>query len=324
MALVLTEVDVRSIITMPMTVEAVDESFRRLAAGSAQTQPRRRLHFGERRIMHYMAGSDATAGYVGMKIYATSPAGARFVIPLFRSETAELAALIDADYLGQVRTGAASGVATRYLARQDARIVGIIGTGKQAKTQLEAVACVRKLESIRAYGRDEARRQNFAAEMTARLKISVTAVASGEEAVRGADIVITMTSSAKPVLEGRWLAPGAHINATGSNWAQKAELDTEAVKRCELIAADSVEQSKMEAGDLIQAFRAMGGDAEARWSKVHELADVVAGKIQGRTNADQITLFKSNGIASEDVTVAARIYEIARERGIGKEFAEPK
>jgi alanine dehydrogenase len=324
MALVLTEADVRSIITMPMTVEAVDESFRRLAAGSAQTQPRRRLHFGERRIMHYMAGSDTEAGYVGMKIYATCPTGARFVIPLFRSETAELAALIDADYLGQVRTGAASGVATRYMAREDARHVGIIGTGKQAKTQLEAVACVRKLESIRAYGRDETRRQNFAAEMTARLKIPVTAVSSGEEAVQGADIVITMTSSAKPVLEGKWLAPGTHINATGSNWAQKAELDTEAVKRCDFIAADSVEQSKIEAGDLIQAFAAMGGDAAARWVKVHELADVVAGKIPGRTKTDQITMFKSNGIASEDVTVAARIYELARERGIGREIAEPK
>lgn len=322
MALVLTEADVRSIITMPMTVEAVDESFRRLAAGRAQTQPRRRLHFGERRILHYMAGSDA--GYVGMKIYATSPHAARFVIPLFRSETAELAALIDADYLGQVRTGAASGVATRYMAREDARLVGIIGTGKQAKTQLEAVACVRRLESIRAYGRDAARRQNFAAEMTERLKIPVTPVPTAEEAVRGMDIVITMTSSAKPVLEGKWLAPGTHINATGSNWAQKAELDTEAVRRSDLIAADSVEQSKIEAGDLIQAFAAMGGDPAAHWSKVHELAEVVVGRTPGRTNADQITLFKSNGIASEDVTVAARVYQIARERGIGKEVAEPK
>jgi alanine dehydrogenase len=324
MALVLTETDVRSIITMPLAVEAVDASFRRLAAGHAQTQPRRRLPFGERRFMHYMAGSDADAGYVGMKIYATSSQGARFLIPLFRNETGELAALIDGDYLGQVRTGAASGVATRYMAREDARQVGIIGTGKQARTQLEAVAHVRQLESIRAYGRDAARRESFTAEMTERLSIPVTPVSSAEEAVRGADIVITMTSAAKPVLQGRWLEAGTHMNATGSNWAQKAELDTEAVRRCDLIAADSVEQSRIEAGDLIQAFAALGGDAKAHWDRVHELADVIAGKTLGRTNADQITLFKSNGIATEDVTVAARVYELARERGVGRELPEPK
>jgi alanine dehydrogenase len=323
MALVLTESDVQSIITMPLAVEAVEESFRRLAAGHAQTPPRRRLHFGERRIMHYMAGSDADAGYVGMKIYATSPHGARFLIPLFCAETGALAALIDADYLGQVRTGAASGVATRYMAREGARRVGIIGTGKQAKTQLEAVAHVRAIESVRAFGRDRERRTKFAAEMSERLRIPVTPVGSAEEAVRGADIAITITSSAKPVLEGRWLESGTHINATGSNWAQKAELDTEAVQRCGLIAADSVEQSKIEAGDLIQAFAAIGTDIEAQWGRVQELADVVSGKISGRTSGDEITLFKSNGIAAEDVTVAARVYELARERGIGKELPDP-
>ena len=237
------------------------------------------------------------------------------MIPLFRTETAELAALIEADYFGQVRTGAATGVATRYMARENARTVGIIGTGKQAKTQLEAVANVRKLESIRAFGRDAARRERFAAEMSERLRLPVHPVQSAEEAVRGVDILVTMTSSMKPVFDGHWLQPGMHINATGSNFAQKAELDAEAVRRCDFIAADSVEQSRMEAGDLIQAF----GDDTAQWGRVRELADVVSGKIHGRTSADEITLFKSNGIASEDVTVAGRLYELARESGVGRE-----
>ena len=147
--------------------------------------------------------------------------------------------------------------------------------------------------------------------MTERLGVPVTPVSSAEEAVRGAQIVTTCTTSKVPVLEGRWLEPGMHINAVGVNQAQKRELDAEAVLRCDFIAADSREQSKIEAGDLIQAF---GGDA-SRWESVREFADIVAGKIPGRTSPDQITLFKSNGVATEDIVVAGRIYEMARERG---------
>lgn len=315
MPLLITEADVRAILTMPLALEAVEASFRRLADGSAVCHPRRRLRMAEKGFMNYMAAADSAGGYMGLKIYTVSPSGVRFLVPLFNARSGELCALIEADYLGQVRTGAASGFATRVLARPGARTVGIIGTGLQARTQLEAVALARKLEIVRAFGRDAARREKFAKDMTARLGVPVAAVASAEEAVRDADIVITSTTASKPVLEGRWLRPGAHINAIGSNFAEKQELDAEAVGRCDVIAADSVEQSKIEAGDLIQAF----GRDGSRWAGVRELADIVTGKAPGRTNQDQITLFKSNGIAIEDVVVGGRIYEIARERGMGRE-----
>jgi len=316
MALLLTEADVRAILTMPLALEAVETSFRRLADGSAVCHPRRRLRMAEKGLMNYMAAADSAGGYMGLKVYTVSPNGVRFLVPLFSSRSGELCALIEADYLGQMRTGAASGVATKVMARADARTVGIVGTGLQSRTQLEAVAHARKLEIVRAFGRDASRREKFADDMTARLGVPVVAVASAEEAVRGADIVITSTTSSKPVVEGRWLHPGTHINAIGSNFAEKQELDAEAVNRADVIAADSVEQSKIEAGDLIQAF----GQDPSRWAGVRELANIVAGKAPGRTNQDQITLFKSNGVAIEDVVLGGRIYEIARERAVGREI----
>ncbi|MBZ5503234.1 MAG: ornithine cyclodeaminase family protein [Acidobacteriia bacterium] len=315
MALLLTESDVKALLTMPLALEAVEDSFRRLADGTAISQSRQRVRVPGQALLNYMAAADAAGGYLGLKIYSISRGGARFLIPLIAADSGDLVALIEADYLGQVRTGAASGVATRWMARADARTAGIIGTGLQARTQLEAVALARKLDSVRAFGRDPQRREQFARDMTARLGVPVTPVSSAEEAVRGAQILITATTAAQPVVEGRWLEPGVHINAIGVNYAEKREVDSETVLRSDVIAADSVEQSKIEAGDLIHAF---GGDA-SRWGSVRELADIVGGKAAGRTGLGQITFFKSNGIAIEDIVVAGRIYERARERGLGRE-----
>jgi ornithine cyclodeaminase/alanine dehydrogenase-like protein (mu-crystallin family) len=316
MALLLTESDVKGLLTMPAAIAAVEESFRRLATGNAIVHSRQRLHIPGKSYLHYMAAADGTGGYMGLKIYSSAKEGLRFLVPLFNVTTGDLAAVIEADFLGQVRTGAASGVATRWMSREDSRVVGMIGTGLQARTQLEAVSLVRKLGEVRVCGRDADRRERFVAEMSARLKVPVRSAANAEEAVREADIVITSTTSTNPVVEGRWLKKGTHINAIGANFPQKRELDTEAVGRCDVIAVDSREQSKMEAGDLIHAF---GQDA-ARWNAVAELADIVAGKTPGRTNPEQITLFKSNGIAIEDIVVAGQIYELARERKIGREI----
>lgn len=316
MALLLSEADVKSILTMPMALEAVETSFRGLADGSAVLHARQRLHLPGKSYLHYMAAGDGTSGYMGLKIYTSSREGLRFLVPLFDAHSGDLLALLEADYLGQVRTGAASGVATQYMARADAHVVGIVGSGLQARTQLEAVALVRKIEEIRVYGRDQQRRERFAHEMTTRLRIPVTAVASAEQAVREADIVITATTTTNPVVEGRWLKSGVHINAIGANFPQKRELDADAVRCADVIAADSRQQSREEAGDLIHVF---GNDA-ASWDKVHELADIVAGRVTGRTSPEQITLFKSNGIAIEDVIVAGKIYDLARERGMGRQI----
>jgi alanine dehydrogenase len=313
MTLLLSEAEVKSILTMPLALEAVENSFQRLADGSAVLHSRQRLHLPGKSYLHYMAAGDGLSGYMGLKIYTSSHEGLRFLVPLFDARSGDLLALLEADRLGQMRTGAASGVATRFLARADARVAGTIGTGLQARTQLEAIALVRKLEKIRAYGRDQQRREQFAQEMTASLGIPVIAVQCAEEAVRDADIVITSTTATNPVVEGRWLKDGTHINAIGANFPQKRELDADAVRRCDIIAVDSRQQSREEAGDLIHVF---GGDT-SQWDEVHELADIVSGKIPGRTGPDQITLFKSNGIAIEDVVVAGRVYELARARGLG-------
>jgi ornithine cyclodeaminase/alanine dehydrogenase-like protein (mu-crystallin family) len=272
------------------------------------------LKLPDNALLHYMAAGDPIGGFIGMKIYTSVRGAVRFVVPLFRSATGEMAALIEADALGQFRTGAATGVATKYLANPDAQTAAIIGTGYQARTQLEAVANVRKLERVRAFGRDPQRRAQFCSDMSARIGVEVEPVDSGEKAVRGADIVVTATSALKIVLEGPWISPGAHVNAIGANWAQKRELDDAAVTRADLIVVDSVEQAKMEAGDLILSF---ANDA-TRWNAVRELGEIVAGKIFGRTNSNQITLFKSNGIATWDLAVAVRVYELAVARGIGQ------
>lgn len=317
MALLLSEADVKSILTMPMALEAVETSFQRLAEGSAVLHPRQRLYLPGKSYLHYMAAGDGTSGYMGLKIYTSSREGLRFLVPLFDARSGDMLALLEADYLGQVRTGAASGIATRCMARADARLVGIIGTGLQARTQLEAVALVRTIGEIRAYGRDQQRRERFSQEMTTRLCIPVTAVASAEQAVREVDIVITATTTTNPVVEGRWLNAGVHINAIGANFPHRRELDAEAIRRSDVIAADSRQQSREEAGDLIHAF----GEDSASWDKVHELVDVVAEKVAGRTSPEQITLFKSNGIAIEDVVVAAKVYELARDRGMGRQVS---
>lgn len=314
MTLLLTESDVRSLLTMPLAIEAVEASFRRLAEGRASVHPRRRLHVPDKSYLHYMAAADAEAGCMGLKIYTVAKGGLRFLVPLFDANNGELLTLIEADYLGQVRTGAASGVATRHMARSDAHTVGIIGTGSQARTQLEAVANVRRLERACVFGRDQGKRARFAAEMQEALHIPVEAVDTAEKAIRGTDIVITATTAAAPVLDGNWISPGAHINAIGANFANKRELDDTAVDRASVIAVDSREQSQMESGDLILAFQ---NDA-SRWNAVVELSEIVSAKIPGRATPDQITLFKSNGIATEDIAVAERLYKLAKERGIGR------
>jgi len=312
--LLLTEADVRSLLTMPIALEVVEDSLRQQGRGELILHPRRRIKMPDNALLHYMAAADTVHGFIGMKLYTVVRGVARFVVPLFRSTTGEMAALIEADALGQIRTGAASGVATKYLANPGARTAAIIGTGYQARTQLEAIAGVRRLERVRAFGRDADRREKFCREMSERIAVAVQPATSSEEAVKGAEILITATSATKVVLEGAWLAPGMHINAMGANWPQKRELDAAAVARAGKIVVDSIEQAKMEAGDLIQAF----GEDSSRWNSVQELAEIVTGKAPGRSNPAEITLFKSNGIAAWDLAAAVRVYEMATAQGMGK------
>jgi len=314
MTLHISEAEVQQVLTMPMALEAVEEISRKQATGEVIVHPRRRFELPSGGFFHYMAAADFTAGFLAMKQYTFARGKIRFLVPLYEIASGDLVAMIEADYMGQLRTGAASGVATKYLARRDASVAAIIGTGGQAKTQLEAIAAVRKLSSARVYGRNADRRKRFAEEMSQRIGIPVEPANSASEAARGAHIICTATTASQPVLSGADLASGMHINAIGANHAHKRELDDEAVASADVIVVDSIEQSRQEAGDLIIAFK---GD-EICWTGVKKLSDVVAGKASGRTSDTEVTLFKSNGIASWDLAVAMRVYAQAKKNGLGR------
>jgi alanine dehydrogenase len=314
MTLHISESDVHAVFTMPMAIEVVEEVSRKQASGEVIVHPRRRFEFPDGRFFHHMAAADYAANLVATKQYTYVNGRLIFVVSLYSMETGELLALIEGDFLGQRRTGAASGVATKYLARANAKLAAIIGSGGQARTQLEAIAMVRKLESVAVYGRDATRRETFAREMSERLKISVRAAASSAEAVRGASIVCTATTSSQPVLFGTDLAAGVHINAIGANHLRKRELDEAAVMKADLVVVDSIEQSRQEAGDLVLGFTS----DSSRWDRVVELSRIVAGKISARSTDAQVTLFKSNGIAAWDLAAAARVYAEATKRKMGR------
>jgi len=313
MTLLLTEKDVRELLTMPDAIAAVEEVMRRQAAGQAIVHPRHRLELPDKGFLHYMAGADVVDGIVGMKLYTSVRGALRFLVPLYRSATGELLALVEAEHLSVMRTGAASGVATRYMARKDACTLALIGSGLQARGQIAAVAAVRNLTDVRVFSRNADRRAQFANEMEDLLEIPVNPVDSAQAAVHNADIVVTATTAHKAVVEGAWIAPGAHVNAIGANFPQKRELDDAAIARASRIAVDFIEQAKTEAGDLIQAF----ATNPARWNSVHELSEIIAGKFAGRENENEVTLFKSSGIAIWDVAVAAKVYELAVAKGRG-------
>jgi alanine dehydrogenase len=311
--LFLTEADVRKLLPMEEAIGLMQGAFERLASGEAVNQPRRRLALPTGSMLHYMAAADGR--YFGAKIYSTNPrSGAHFTLLLYRAADAELLAVIQANWLGQIRTGAVSGLATRMMARADADTVAVIGSGFQARSQLDAIAAVRRLRSVKVWSRSAGKRTLFAREASGQLGISVEPAASAEEAVRGAAIVATMTNAREPVLEDSWIAPGTHINAAGSNYPNRRELPAELVLRADWVVVDSREQARMESGDLLMAMD------EAMWHqpRVVELAEVVSGAVSTRTRGDEVTLFKSNGLAVEDVASAGCVYERAIAAGVGR------
>jgi alanine dehydrogenase len=311
--LLLTEADVRQLLTMEMALEAVEQGLRKLAIDEAVNIPRARSQT-DHAILHTMAAAAKTLGYMGFKSYGTSRKGADFLFGLYDGKTGALVALMQADYLGQVRTGAASGVATQYMARPDSAEVGVFGSGKQARTQLLAVCKVRKIRRAQVYSPNEERRRAFAAEMTEACQCSVEPVPRPELAAEDKDIVITATSSREPVLSGNWISEGTHLNVIGSNFLGKAEVDSVCVRRCDSIIVDSKDQARIEAGDFVQPLE----DGSIHWADIHELGQVIVGRYTGRAHPEDVTMFKSLGIAIEDVAVAAKVYQKAQAAGVGK------
>ena len=315
MALFLTERDVDSLLTMDAAIESLEDAFRHQAAGTASNSPRRRIRMAGG-MLQFMAAADRSTGVTGMKWYGGFGGGMRFHVQLSDSESGELVAVMEAGRLGQVRTGAASGVATKYMARPDARTVGLIGSGYQAETQLEAICRVRPVDQVRVFSRTPERREAFTSRMAASLGIEIEAVGTAEECVSDADVVAVITSATSPVLKGDWLADGAHVNAAGVNHWLRRELDGRAVARASVIVADDVEQARIECADLIHPVER----GELTWQRVRELWEVVSGNVGGRNSPDEITLFESQGIALEDIAAGYHVYQLALERGVGTEI----
>jgi alanine dehydrogenase len=309
MPLYLRESDVHELLSPEDAVEAVEGCFRRLAAGRTENRPRFRLPL-DPGVMNVMAASDPELGIAGLKTYGVSEGGARFVVVLFATDRAEVLAVIEADRLGQLRTGAASAVAARNLAVPGASTLGIIGTGWQAESQVLCLrAALPNIERVVAYSRNEERLARFCKQFDAE---------AGEYNKDAAelDVVVTITSSKDPVLRGEWLKPGALVCAVGANRIQSRELDNAVVERAAFVCCDSKEQAKIEAGDLVEPVERGVLD----WLEVHDLSEVVGGEVQGRQHEEDIVLFKSLGIAAEDLAVGALVLERARERGVGTEL----
>lgn len=312
-ALYLTEDDVQWLLDLPTAMECVADGLRAMAEGHAENQPRRRVS-APGAMLHVMSASAAYLGYLGCKTYTTTRDRATFHVMLYDVATGNLAALIEANHLGQIRTGAASGVATRAMARPDAKFVGCFGTGFQAKTQLQAVCAVRRIEEVEVYSRHEDHRNRFAAEMTELCNVPVRGVANPDEVAAEQDIVITATNAKTPVFDGRVLAEGTHLNVIGSNYLTRAEVDVHTLRRADHIVCDSRAACELEAGDFVAALEA----GVLEWSRVRELSTVITDQETGRATPQDITLFKSVGLAIEDVACAVHVLKRARAENIGQ------
>jgi alanine dehydrogenase len=323
MTIFLDEACITKLVTMQDALEAVEDVFAELGKGNVTNVPRVRAPL-KNGILRITAAVLNYRGYYGIKVSSTSVFGrnAGRLFCLYREEGGELCAVMQVFGLGALRTGAASGIATKHMARRDARVLGVIGSGRQARTQVEAIALTRPIEEIRVFSRNKDRREKFCEDIKQDIKqdlkssqkCDAIACATAEEAVMDCDIVVTATTSTAPVLFGEWLKPGAHINAIGANYEDRRELDLKAVERASVIATDDLEQVRYESSDLAQAVE----HDILRWKDVSSLGDIVAGHCPGRRSEQDITLFKSLGVAMEDVALAIRAYDKARQQGLGQ------
>ena len=314
MAILLDEECIRGLIGMPDALEAVEEVFRAQGNGQVYNVPRVRAPV-KGGIVRITAAVLSYRGYYGVKISSTavfgSNAGRMFC--LYKEETGELCAIVQVFAMGALRTGAASGIATKYMANADAATLGVLGSGRQARTQVAAICAVRPIKHVKVYSPTKENREKFCRDIGGEFNVEATPVTDAEQAVRDSEIIVSATTAEQPVVCGRWLRPGAHINAIGANYEHRRELDEAAVLSAATVAADDVEQVRYESTDL--AIPVNKGDLS--WDRVVSLGDIVAGKIVARKLVSDVTLFKSLGVAFEDVALAARAYEKALATGVG-------
>ncbi|HEX6735182.1 MAG TPA: ornithine cyclodeaminase family protein, partial [Azonexus sp.] len=292
MALFLSENDVRQVLTMEMALAGVESAHRDLALGQALDTPRQRSRLPQT-VLHILQGALPAQGVLGYKAYTSNRSGNRFLVHLFDAASGRLRAVLEADYLGMMRTGAASGVAARWLARPDATVAGVFGAGWQAEGHVRALCAALPLERVKVFSRRADKLQDFCARLRAVTGIAVLPAASAEETVRGSDVIGTVTTAAQPLFEADWLEEGAHINGAGSNALIRQELSEAAIRRCSLVTVDTVPTALAEAGDLLPLLEK--GRLQAR--QLVELGDIIVGRHGGRAAAGDITLFESQGLA---------------------------
>ncbi|MDB5839574.1 MAG: ornithine cyclodeaminase [Herminiimonas sp.] len=315
MALFLTEQDIKSLLTMPMAIEAVETVMAEVARGEAVNMPRERVR-SRSTTQHLLQGQVPSHQAIGYKVYTVSKGVVRFLLHVYDAGDGRLNGILEARLLGMMRTGAASGVATKYLATRHASVLGVFGSGRQAVGQIEAVCQVRPIKEVKVFSRNKDKLATFCHEMSARFGVTVRAAASAEETVRDSDIITTITSSDTPLFEGAWLKPGAHINAAGANALSRREIDETALERCSLIVTDSRAVAEKECGDLLPLLE----KGKLGWGQISELGDVIIGRAPARAADDQITCYESHGLAVQDLIVGARLLALARAGGIGVEL----
>lgn len=313
MPLFLSENDVKAVLTVDMAMAGVESAHRDLALGQAIDTPRARSRLPQT-VLHILQGALPTQGVIGYKAYTSNRSGNRFFVHLFDAASGRLRAVIEADYLGMMRTGAASGVAAKWLARPDSRVAGVFGAGWQAEGHIRAICAALPLEQVKVFSRRGDRLAAFCERLTAITGVAVLPASSAEEAVCGSDLIGTVTTAGQPLFDADWLEAGVHINAAGSNALIRQELSEAAVRRCELLAVDAVPTALAEAGDLLPLLEK--GRLHPR--QLVELGEVIIGRHPGRSGTGEITLFESQGMAIQDLAVALRVLEAAQAQGLGE------
>ncbi len=311
--LYLTEADVARLATVTDAIAALEEMFATWESPTTHNLPRQRARLSGG-AMNLMGASYGAKSVHGLKVYAAGKGMTFGHVLLYSSSDGTLKAIIECDLLGQMRTGAASGLATKFMANPDARTLGVIGTGRQSRTQVQAVCAVRPIKRVLVYARTAESREAYAREMEPKLGVEVKPAPSAESCVGDADVVVTITKSAEPVFRGDALAKGAHINVAGANSGDRREVDSDTVLRAAIRVTDQIDQARIEAGELRDLVVA----GKLAWSDVHELGDVVRGKVKGRNSPSDLTLFKSLGIALEDMAFGEVIYQRALAQGVGR------
>jgi alanine dehydrogenase len=315
MTLYLNEAEVGKLLTMDLALEAVEAAHRAHAAGRAIDIPRQRTRTPTS-TLHILQGALLDDGVIGYKAYTTSREANRFLVHLFDAADGKPLAVLAADALGMMRTGAAGGLAARSLARPESAVAGVFGAGWQAQSQIAALCRVRPIERVKLYCRDVERRRAASADFSRRFGVEVVPAASAEETVRGSDIVVTITSSARPVFDGDWLEEGAHITAAGSNSLIRHEIDEKTVRRAGVVCVDGRATALREAGDLLPALE----KGRLQEGQLVELGELLTGTRSGRSDPRQITLFESQGMAIQDLALAVRLVALARQNGLGSEL----